>query len=115
MSSEIKPGHICIHRQLRIAVLVVDLDGSRFAACRKLDESILNSETDNRFWPEVDQLVTIEQFCQEWSDFMTFTASVMSISPPDEPTNRGLVWRFWYLGRQAKLHLMKWNVRQQLE
>lgn len=114
MSGEIKTGDVCIHRRLRIAVWVESVDRAPFATCQKLNASPDNHE-GNRFWPELDELVTVDQFCEEWSDFMTFTASVMNIAPKDEPANKSVVWHFWNLGRQARLHLLKWNVRQYLE
>lgn len=118
--SEIKAGDICVFKRGRFAVRVEYVDPNpseeqnRTAVCRTLNDSVAY-KADYRFFPPLSELTTVEKLCEEYSDFMTFTAAVMNIAPKDEPANKSIVWHFWNLGRQARMHLLKWNVRQQLE
>lgn len=62
----------------------------------------------------IDEMITIQDVMRSWSDFMTFAAFVKNYSPQEEPLNKGLVWRFWNIGHEAYMHLLKWDVKEQL-
>lgn len=120
----VRKGDICVIRKYSIAVQVLDFytppdTDAPTAFVRFLEDFDWKPEKSYKIGDEglwfVDELVTVRQLCEEYSDFMTFTASVMNLAPKDEPVNKSVVWRFWNLGRQARLYLVKWKVSQQLD